>query len=150
MSHFTVSLTVWAKSQDSVHKPQFLKTKESRSGSNRGPSANQPSALPLGHTGSPTNWACPLLFILFLCLFLSLWPFQLYSILWILPTTLCLVLCSSGLISALPVLSTKHLFMKVSFSPAIILCSWLGLKHQLTNCCGHLRFSYDYRGSYRR
>ena len=40
------------KSQDSVHKPQFLKRMESRSGSNRGPSAYQPSALPLGHTGS--------------------------------------------------------------------------------------------------
>ena len=47
MSHFNVSLIVWAKSQDSVHKPQFLKTKDSRSGSNRGPSAYQPSALPL-------------------------------------------------------------------------------------------------------
>ena len=33
-------------------KPQFLKRKESRSGSNRGPSAHQPIALPLGHTGS--------------------------------------------------------------------------------------------------
>ena len=52
MSHFDVSLIVWAESQDSVHKPQFLKRKESRSGSNRGPSAYQPSALPLGHTGS--------------------------------------------------------------------------------------------------
>ena len=47
-----VSLSVWVKSQDSVHKPQFLKRKESRSGSNRGPSAYQPIALPLGHTGS--------------------------------------------------------------------------------------------------
>ena len=52
MSHFNLSLTVWAKSQDSVHKPQFFKKKESRSGSNRGPSAYQPSILPLGHTGS--------------------------------------------------------------------------------------------------
>ena len=52
MSHFSISLTVWAKSRDGVHKPQFLKRKESRSGSNRGPSAYQPSALPLGHTGS--------------------------------------------------------------------------------------------------
>ena len=33
-----------------------------------------------------TNRACPLLFILFLCLFLSLWPFQLYFIPKILPT----------------------------------------------------------------
>ena len=55
MSHFNLSLAVWVKSQDSVHKPQFLKRKESRSGSNRGPSAYQPSALPLGHTGSQEN-----------------------------------------------------------------------------------------------
>ena len=44
--HFNVSLIVWAKSQDSVRKPQFWKSKESRSGPNRGPSAYQPSALP--------------------------------------------------------------------------------------------------------
>ena len=42
-------------------------------------------------------------------------------------------LCSSGLISALLVLSTTYLFMKVSFSPGMILCGWLGSKHQLTN-----------------
>ena len=42
-------------------------------------------------------------------------------------------LCSSDLISALLVLSTIYLFMKVSFSPDIILCGWLGLKHELTN-----------------
>ena len=53
MSHFKVSLIVWAKSRDSVLKPQFLKRKESQSGSNRGPSAYQPSTLPLGHTGAP-------------------------------------------------------------------------------------------------
>ena len=52
VSHLKVSLIVWTKSRDSVHKPQILKRKESRSGSNRGPSAYQPSALPLGHTGS--------------------------------------------------------------------------------------------------
>ena len=52
MSHFNVSLTVWAKSRDSVHKPPVLKRKDSRSGLNQGPSAYQPSALPLGHTGS--------------------------------------------------------------------------------------------------
>ena len=40
VSHFNVSLIVLAKSQDSVHKPQFLKREESR------------SALPLGQTGS--------------------------------------------------------------------------------------------------
>ena len=41
--------------------------------------------------------------------------------------------CSSRLISALLVLSTINLFRKVSFSPDIILCGWLGLKHLLTN-----------------
>ena len=41
--------------------------------------------------------------------------------------------CSSGHNSALLVLSTIYLFMKVSLSPDIILCGWLGLKHQLTN-----------------
>ena len=51
VSLFNVSLIVWAESQDSVHKPHFLKRKESQSGSNRGPSAYQPSALPLGYTG---------------------------------------------------------------------------------------------------
>ena len=40
------------QSHETVSIPQFLKTKESRSGSNRGPSAYQPSALPLGHTAS--------------------------------------------------------------------------------------------------
>ena len=40
---------------------------------------------------------------------------------------------SSGLISALLVLSTVYLFMKVSFSPDRVLCGWLGSKHQLTN-----------------
>ena len=39
---------------------------------------------------------------------------------------------TSGLISAFLVLSTIYLFMKVSLSPDIILCGWLGLKHQLT------------------
>ena len=33
------------------------------------------------------NRPCPFLFILFLCLFLSLWPFQPYFISYILPTT---------------------------------------------------------------
>ena len=52
MSHFNVSFIVRVKSQDSVHQPPFLKRKESRSGLNGGLSADQPSALPLGHTGS--------------------------------------------------------------------------------------------------
>ena len=37
--------------------------------------------------------------------------------------------CSSGLIFALLVPSTIHLFMKVSLNPYIVLCGWLGLKH---------------------
>ena len=37
VGHFNVSLIVWAMLQDSVHKPQFWKRMESRSGSNRGP-----------------------------------------------------------------------------------------------------------------
>ena len=41
-------------------------------------------------------------------------------------------LSSSGLISALLVLSTIYLFMKVSFSPDIIHSGWLGSEHQLT------------------
>ena len=42
-------------------------------------------------------------------------------------------LCSSGLISALLILPTTYLFTKVFFGPDIILCGWLGSKHQLTN-----------------
>ena len=41
--------------------------------------------------------------------------------------------CSSGLISASMVISAIYLFMKLSLRPDIILCGWLGLKHQLTN-----------------
>ena len=42
-------------------------------------------------------------------------------------------LCSFGLISALLVLSTMYIFLKVSLSSDIILCGWLGLKYQLSN-----------------
>ena len=42
-------------------------------------------------------------------------------------------LCSSGLFSALRVLPTLCLLMKVSFSPGIIPSGWMGSKHQLTN-----------------
>ena len=45
VSHFNVSFIVWTKSRDSVRKPQFLKRTESRSGSNRGPCAYQPSGV---------------------------------------------------------------------------------------------------------
>ena len=63
VSHFNVSLIVWAKSQDSVHKPQFLKRKESGNGSNRCPSAYQSRALPLGHTGSQVRVPCTAYFV---------------------------------------------------------------------------------------
>ena len=43
------------------------------------------------------------------------------------------LLCSSGLISAVLVLSTIYLFMTVSLSPDVLPCGWLGWKHQLTN-----------------
>ena len=43
-------------------------------------------------------------------------------------------LCSSDLIPpSLLVLSTVYLFMKVSLSPDVILCGWLGLKYQLAS-----------------
>ena len=42
-------------------------------------------------------------------------------------------LCSCGLSSALLVLSTVYLFMKVFLSPDIIPSGWLGSQHQLTN-----------------
>ena len=48
-SHFNVSVgSDGRKSQDSVHKPQ----RRAEAVSNRGPSAYQPNALPLGQTGS--------------------------------------------------------------------------------------------------
>ena len=50
----------------------------------------------------------PTLFVLFLCLFLSLWPFQLYFI---------------------PQIS----LLSHSGNPDITLCGWLGSKHQPTN-----------------
>ena len=52
--HFNFSLTV--RDRVTGQCPQtttFLKRKESRGGSNRGPSAYQSNALPLGQTGSP-------------------------------------------------------------------------------------------------
>jgi len=46
----------WTKSQDSVHKPQpFRRERRAEAVSNRGPSAYQPNALPLGQTGSSKN-----------------------------------------------------------------------------------------------
>ena len=60
MRHFNVSLIVWAKSQDSVQKPQLLKKRERRAEADRTTVAYQPSALPLGHTGSHNLPSLPL------------------------------------------------------------------------------------------
>ena len=79
------------------------------------------------------NRACPL-FILLLCLFLSLWPFDFCISFHKFSQQLSTFsLYSSGLISALLVLSTIYLFLKASLSPDVILCGWLGLKHRLTH-----------------
>ena len=54
-AEWAVLILYWlqeAKSQDGVHKPQLLKRKENRVWLEHGPSAYQPSALPLGQTGS--------------------------------------------------------------------------------------------------
>ena len=46
-------------------------------------------------------------------------------------------LCFSCLVSGLLVHSTIYLFMKISLSPDMILCGWLGLKRQLNNYLYH-------------
>ena len=70
----------------------------------------------------PTQ-TCPLIFVLFLCLCLSLWTFQLYFYSTKVTRQLYVFSpCSSSLVSALLVLSTVRLFMKVSLSPDVILC----------------------------
>ena len=113
-------------------------------------------AVPVGspsHGGDVTVYALdinqlnlPRPYHLFLCLFLSLWPFQLYSFhksSWLLSA---LSFCSSSLMSALLVFSTMYLFMKVSLSPDTILCGWLGLKHYLTHnyICSVPLFFFNY------
>ena len=52
MSHFNVSLIVWAKSQDSVHKPQFLKRREGRAEADR-------TEVLLLTSLAPYRWATP-------------------------------------------------------------------------------------------
>ena len=55
-SHFNVSVGSDGQSQDSVHKPQpFWRERRAEAVSNRGPSAYQPNALPLGQTGSQND-----------------------------------------------------------------------------------------------
>ena len=52
-SHSSFSRKWWTKSQDSVHKPQpFWRERRAEAVSNRGHSAYQRNALPLGQTGS--------------------------------------------------------------------------------------------------
>ena len=60
-------------------------------------------------------------------------PFNCISLYKFSPQLSAFSLCSSGLISALLIVSTIYLIMKVSVSLDIILCGWLGLKHQLPN-----------------
>ena len=73
-------------------------------------------------------------FLFYFCIYFSLYgPFNCTSFHKFSRQLSAFSLCSSGLTSALSVFSTIYLFMKVSFSPDIILCGWLGLKHQLTS-----------------
>ena len=65
----------------------------------------------------------PTPFNLFLCLFLFYGPFNCISFHNFSQKLRAFSLCSSGLISALLVLSTTYLFMKVSLSPDVILLS---------------------------
>ena len=67
----------------------------------------------------------PTLFILFLCHYCLHGPFNCISFYNFSRQLSVLWLCSSGLTSALLVLSTINLFMKVSFSPDIITSGWL-------------------------
>ena len=60
-------------------------------------------------------------------------PFNCISFEKIIPTTLLFFSLFFWSFSAFLVVSTIYLFVKVSLSPDIILCGWLGLKHQLTN-----------------
>jgi len=52
-SHFNVSVGSDGQSHKTVHKPQpFRRERRAEAVSNRGPSAYQRNALPLGQTGS--------------------------------------------------------------------------------------------------
>ena len=57
-------------------------------------------------------------------------------------------LCSTGLISALLVLSAICLFTKVSLSPDIILCGWLGLKLQQMQLLWSAGYNQDPKYNY--
>ena len=54
MSHFNVSVIVWAKSQDSVHKlPFFGRERRAEADRTEVLLLTSLAPLPLGHTGSP-------------------------------------------------------------------------------------------------
>ena len=80
----------------------------------------------------PTELAHPLLFC-FCVYFCFYGPFNCSAFQHFFRQLSAFSLCSFGLNSVLLVLSTIHFFMNVSLIPGIILCGWLGLKHQLTN-----------------
>ena len=80
----------------------------------------------------PTERAHPFLF--YSCVYFCLYgPFNCISFHKLSRKLSVFSLCSSDFISALLVLSTIYLFVKVSFSPDINPSGWLGSKHQLTN-----------------
>ena len=87
------------------------------------------SGLCLWH--KPTKLAHSFLFCSCVCFFLY-GPFNCISFHKFSQQPFAFSFCCCGINSALLVLSTVYLFMKVSLSPHIILCGWLGLKHQLT------------------
>ena len=76
-----------------------------------------------------TDRACPLLFILFLCPFLSTVFHSINSLYYSPRSHFVLPIFFLCLIGPFNYIS----LMKISFSPDIILCDWLDLKHQLTN-----------------
>ena len=78
-----------------------------------------------------SNRACPLLLICSCIYFCPYGPFNCISFHKFPRELSAFSLCSSGLISALSVLSATYLFMKVSLSPDIIFCGWPDSKHQL-------------------
>ena len=79
------------------------------------------------------NRACPLLLFCSCVCFCLYGPFNYISFHKFSKQLIAFSPCSSGFISALLVLSTIYLFMRVSLSPDIIFCGWRGLKRQLTN-----------------
>ena len=76
----------------------------------------------LAHSLSFWSCVCFCLYGPFNCISLHKFSWQLFAF----------SLCSSRLIFAFLVLSTLYLFTKVSLSPDMILCGWLGLKYQIT------------------